>query len=86
MTLLDISGPILLGQNGTEWQWRRKAWNPEFSSNSLSKYVEMISKACEQVIETLKETAPPKEVQVVPLFVELTMWVFCCIVLGIRVD
>ncbi len=24
----DISGPILLGQSGTEWQWRRKAWNP----------------------------------------------------------
>ncbi len=21
----DISGPILLGQNGAEWQWRRKA-------------------------------------------------------------
>ncbi|MDF5733191.1 MAG: cytochrome P450 [Rhizonema sp. PD38] len=82
----DLAGPILLGQNGTEWQWRRKAWNPEFSSNSLSRYVEMISKACSQVIETLKETAPPKEVQVDPLFVELTMRVICCIVLGIPVD
>ncbi|MBW4688901.1 MAG: cytochrome P450 [Komarekiella atlantica HA4396-MV6] len=82
----DISGPILLGQNGAEWQWRRKAWNPEFSSSGLSKYVEMISQACEQVIETLKETAPPKEVQVDPLFVELTMRVISCLVLGIPID
>ncbi len=82
----DISGPILLGQNGGEWQWRRKAWNPEFSSTSLFKYVEIISQACEQVIERLKETAPPKEVQVDPLFVELTMRVISCLVLGIPVD
>ncbi len=82
----DIGGPILLGQTGTEWQWRRKAWNPEFSSSSLSKYVEIISQACEQVIEILKEAAPPKEVQVDPLFVELTMRVISCLVLGIPVD
>jgi len=82
----DISGPILLGQNGAEWQWRRKAWNPEFSSSGLSKYVEIISQACEQVIERLKETAPKQEVQVDPLFVELTMRVISCLVLGIPVD
>jgi len=82
----DISGPILLGQNGAEWQWRRKAWNPEFSSSGLFKYVEIISQACEQVIERLKETAPTKEVQVDPLFVELTMRVISCLVLGIPVD
>lgn len=82
----DISGPILLGQNGAEWQWRRKAWNPEFSSNGLSKYVEIIDRACEQVIDRLKEAAPPKEVQVDPLFVELTMRVISCLVLGIPVD
>ena len=82
----DISGPILLGQNGAEWQWRRKAWNPEFSSSGLLKYVYMIAHACEQVIERLKEAAPPKEVQVDPLFVELTMRVISCLVLGIPVD
>jgi unspecific monooxygenase len=32
----DISGSIMLGETGTEWQWRRKAWNPEFSSSNLS--------------------------------------------------
>ncbi len=82
----DISGPILLGQNGSEWQWRRRAWNPEFTSSGLSKYVEIISQVCKQVIDRLKETAPPKEVQVDPLFVELTMRVICCLVLGISVD
>ncbi len=82
----DISGPILLGENGAQWQWRRKAWNPEFSSSSLCKYVEIINQACEQVIEKLKQTPLPKEVQVDPLFVELTMRVICCLVLGISVD
>ncbi|MCC5600246.1 cytochrome P450 [Nostoc favosum] len=81
----DISGPILLGQNGSEWQYRRKAWNPEFSSSGLSKYVEIISQACEQVIEKIQSAASP-EVQVDPLFVELTMRVISSLVLGIPVD
>ncbi len=81
----DISGPILLGQNGSEWQYRRKAWNPEFSSSGLSKYVEVISQACEQVIEKIQSAASP-EVQVDPLFVELTMRVISSLVLGIPVD
>ncbi|MEA5592987.1 cytochrome P450 [Rivularia sp. UHCC 0363] len=82
----DIGGPILLGQQGTEWQWRRKAWNPEFSSSSLSKYVEIISQACEQIIEKIREAESSKEVQVDPLFVELTMRVISHIVLGIPVN
>jgi unspecific monooxygenase len=82
----DISGPILLGQSGAEWQWRRKAWNPEFSSSSLFKYIEIISQACEQVIESIKEAASPQEVQVDSLFVELTMRVISCLVLGIPVN
>ncbi len=82
----DMSGPILLGQTGAEWQWRRRAWNPEFGSSGISKYVEVIRQACEQVVETIKEAAPPKEVQVDPLFVELTMRVISCLVFGIPVD
>ncbi|WP_413199922.1 cytochrome P450 [Nostoc piscinale] len=82
----DITSPIMIGETGAEWQWRRKAWNPEFSSSNLSKYVEIISQACEQVITTIKEAAPPKEIQVDPLFVELTMRVISCLVLGIPVD
>lgn len=86
----DIGGPILLGQQGTEWQWRRKVWNPEFSSSSISKYVEIINQACEQAIKKIQETVPAKEiqgeVQVDPLFVDLTMRVICCLVFGIPVN
>ncbi|WP_414542864.1 cytochrome P450 [Nostoc sp. CCY0012] len=82
----DIGGPILLGQNGAEWQWRRKAWNPEFSSSGLSRYVEIINQACEQVIEKLKAAPPLKEVQIDPLFIELTMRVISSLMLGIPVD
>jgi cytochrome P450 len=82
----DIVGPILFGQNGSQWQWRRRAWNLEFSSNSLSKYVDIISQAGAQVIDRLKETTSPTEIQVDPLFVELTMRAISCIVLGIPVD
>ncbi|MGB3208530.1 MAG: cytochrome P450 [Crinalium sp.] len=82
----DLAGPILIGQNGSEWQWRRKAWNPEFSSSSLSKYIDIINQACEQIIEQIKETTPSQAVKVDPLFVELTMRVISCLVLGIPVD
>ncbi|MEG4130190.1 cytochrome P450 [Microcoleus sp. Pol11C1] len=82
----DMSGSIMLGETATEWQWRRQAWNPEFSSSNISKYLEIISQACEQVIETLKQVAPPKEVEVDPVFVELTMRVISSFVLGIPVD
>lgn len=82
----DITGsPILLGETGTEWQWRRKAWNPEFSSSNLSKYLKIINQACEQVLDTLRENTS-SYVEVDPLFVELTMRVISCLVLGIPVD
>ncbi|MGB6301750.1 MAG: cytochrome P450 [Rivularia sp. (in: cyanobacteria)] len=82
----DVGGPILFGQQGSEWQWRRKAWNPEFSSSSISKYVEIINQACEQVVEKIHETAAPREIQTDPLFVELTMRIICCLVFGIPVN
>ena len=82
----DISGPILLGETEAEWQWRRKAWNPEFNSSSLSKYLKIVNQACEQVIETVKEVPPESYVEVDPLFVELTMRVICYLVLGIPLD
>ena len=82
----DISGPILLGQDGSEWQWRRKAWNPEFTASGLSKYIEVINQGCSQVIETVREAESSEAVQVDPLFVELTMKVISCLMLGIPVD
>ncbi len=82
----DMSGPILIGQDGTQWQWRRRAWNPEFISSGLSKYIEVINQGCSQVIETVKEAESSEAVQVDPLFVELTMRVISCLMLGIPVD
>lgn len=82
----DIGGPILLGQQGSEWQWRRKAWNPEFSSSNLSKYVEIINQACEQVVEEIQEAELLQEIRVDPVFVELTMRVICCLVFGVPVN
>ena len=82
----DLSGSILLGETGTEWQWRRKAWNPEFSASGISKYTEVILQACTQVTDRLKAATPSEEVQVDPLFVELTMGVIACLMLGIPVD
>ncbi|WP_424095768.1 cytochrome P450 [Moorena producens] len=78
--------PVLVGQNGSEWQWRRQAWNPEFSSRGLSKYFNIINLACEQVIARLQQDAPQTEVKVDFLFVELTMKVISSLVLGIPVD
>ncbi|KST64973.1 cytochrome P450 [Mastigocoleus testarum] len=82
----DISGPILLGQHGTNWQWRRKAWNPGFTANALSKYLEIVDESCSQVVENIKKSKPSEAVRVDPLFVELTLKVISCLVLGIPVD
>lgn len=82
----DIAGPILLGQTGSEWQWRRKAWNPEFSSSGISKYMDIISQGCEQTIRTIKATESPEAICVDPLFIELTMRVISSLLLGIPID
>ncbi|MGK7877310.1 MAG: cytochrome P450 [Xenococcaceae cyanobacterium] len=82
----DISGPILLGQSGSEWQWRRKAWNPEFSASGLSRYIGVVHQACSQVTDTIRAAAPLETIAIDDLFVELTMGVIACLLLGIPVD
>lgn len=82
----DISGPILLGQDGAEWQWRRKVWNPEFSSSALARYMDVINQACAQVTDKISAAAPSESIQMDALFVELTMRVITCLLLGIPVD
>ncbi|ELR97209.1 cytochrome P450 [Gloeocapsa sp. PCC 73106] len=76
-------GAVIIGQDGKEWQWRRMAWNPEFSSSGLSKHIDIIDQACTQVIEKIRATPSGETILVDPLFVELTMRVTCCLVLGI---
>ena len=83
----DISGPILLGQSGAEWQWRRKAWNPEFSPIGISAYIGVVEEACSQITNKIRETTLSSEIIPVDrLFVELTMRVIASLLLGIPVD
>ena len=82
----DITGPILLGMSGSEWKWRRKAWNPEFSASGLAPYISVVHPASLQVVKTLKEAGPSEEVQIDALFVELTMRIIASLLLGIPVD
>ncbi|MGF1487488.1 MAG: cytochrome P450 [Prochloraceae cyanobacterium] len=83
----DISGPILLGQDGADWQWRRKTWNPEFTSKALSKHILILEKVSNDLILKIKQNISSKKVvKVDELFVELTMRVIASLLLGIPVD
>ena len=82
----DMSGPILLRQTGSEWQWRRKVWNPEFTSSAISQYINVVQQACSQITAKIEDSDPSETIPVDPLFVELTMRVIACLVLGIPVD
>lgn len=82
----DISGPILIGQSGQEWKWRRKAWNPEFSPSGVSQYATVVQQACDQITEKIAAAEPSTAVKVDPLFVELTMRVISALLLGIPVN
>jgi unspecific monooxygenase len=83
----DISGPILLGQSGTEWQWRRKAWNPEFSPIGISAYIDVVEQACTQITNKISVVASSSDpILVDRIFVELTMRVIASLLLGIPVD
>lgn len=82
----DLTGPIMIGQQGKEWEWRRKTWNPEFNPKGISKYIDVINQGCSQVIEDIQKIQSLKEVKVDPLFVELTMRIICFLVLGVPID
>ncbi|MFM1841545.1 MAG: hypothetical protein RLZZ490_276 [Cyanobacteriota bacterium] len=82
----DISGPILLGLEGEDWKWRRKAWNPEFTATSVARYAEMVGQACQLISQRIEQAPAGKPVEVDPLFVELTMRVIAYLLLGIPLD
>ncbi|MBD1919175.1 MULTISPECIES: cytochrome P450 [Cyanophyceae] len=82
----DLMGPIMIGQDGPEWQWRRKAWNPEFSSSGVSHYFALVDQACHRTVTQLQATLPGEPVPMDPPFVELTMRVIAALVLGIPID
>ncbi|MGG6240099.1 cytochrome P450 [Nodosilinea sp. AN01ver1] len=82
----ELMGPIMIGKDGAEWQWRRKAWNPEFSSSGINHYLALVDQACHQTVKQLQAAPPGEPVPVDPLFVELTMRVIAALVLGIPID
>lgn len=79
-------GPIMIGAEGAAWQWRRKAWSPEFSSSGVNHYFALVDRACTQAIAQVKATPAGEPVPVDPIFVELTMRVISALVLGIPID
>ena len=82
-----FGGPILIQQEGSEWQWRRQTFNQSFTSSHLSAYFELVYQSCMQVIEILQgATQEQKVIQVDPLFAELTMRLICRLMLGIPLD
>ena len=82
----DISGPILLGESGSEWKWRRKAWNPNFTQGGLAQYREVVNGACARAKASIRQGLVSGEVRADEVFVELTMRVIACLLLGIPVD
>ena len=82
----DLRGPILIGEEGQEWQWRRKAWNPEFTAGSITPHLPAIQQACARVLETIRATPPGEAVRLDPLFVDMAMRVIAQLVLGIPID
>ncbi len=82
----EIMGPIMIGQDGAEWQWRRKAWSPEFSSSGVGHYLALVDQACGQSLTQLQAAPTGAPVPVDPIFVELTMRVIAALVLGIPID
>ncbi len=82
-----FGGPIMIQQEGSEWQWRRQTYNRSFTSSHLSGYFEIVERACLQVVETLQGAADKQKVILVdPLFAELTMRIICRLMLGIPLD
>ena len=82
-----FGSPVMIQQEGSEWQWRRQTFNQSFTSSHLSAYFELIYQGCMQVIEILQgATQEQKVIQVDPLFAELTMRLICRLMLGIPLD
>ncbi|MGF1490118.1 MAG: cytochrome P450 [Prochloraceae cyanobacterium] len=82
-----LGAPVMIQQEGESWQWRRQTHNKNFHSAYLKDYSQIVSQACEQIIDICKTKASKQEtIEVDPLFSELTMRIICRLVLGITLD
>lgn len=79
----DGRGPILIGEEGPEWQWRRRAWNPEFTAASITAHLPLLQQASAQVLERIGQETPGQAVALDPLFVDMAMRVIAALMLGI---
>jgi unspecific monooxygenase len=79
----DMRGPILIGEEGPEWQWRRRAWNPEFTAASSATHLPLLVQASARVLQRLEQVAPGQTIPLDPLFVEMAMRVIAALMLGI---
>ncbi|MEA5399474.1 cytochrome P450 [Synechococcus sp. BA-124 BA4] len=82
----DMRGPILIGEEGPAWQWRRRAWNPEFTTTSVAAHLPLLQQASAQVLERLEQAPAGQAIALDPLFVELAMRVIAALMLGIPVE
>ncbi|WP_255441396.1 cytochrome P450 [Synechococcus sp. BSA11S] len=82
----DMHGPILIGEEGAQWKWRRRAWNPEFTTASTAAHLPLLLQASEGVIERIRQASPGEAVALDPLFVEMAMRVIAALMLGIPVQ
>ena len=79
----DIRGPILIGEEGAEWQWRRRAWNPGFTAASSAAHLPLLVQASSQVLERIARAPAGQAIALDPLFVEMAMRVIATLMLGI---
>lgn len=82
----DMRGPILIGEDGPGWQWRRRAWNPEFTTASIAGHLPLLQQASAQVLERIEQATPGQSIALDPLFVEMAMRVIAALMLGIPVQ
>ncbi|MFQ6537823.1 MULTISPECIES: cytochrome P450 [Aphanothece] len=79
----DMRGPILIGEEGAEWQWRRRSWNPGFTAASTAAHLPLLEQASAQVLERIAQAPAGQAIALDPLFVEMAMRVIATLMLGI---
>ncbi|AOX00584.1 cytochrome P450 [Moorena producens PAL-8-15-08-1] len=83
----DVFGVHIGNQVGEAWKWRRQTAAPAFRASRFTQKFDLIRQGCQQVITQLQSSAQTgKEVQVDPLFVDLTMNIIAYFFLGVTFD
>ncbi len=82
-----FGGETIIEQEGKEWQWRRQTFNQSLTASHLNAYLKIICQGCQQVTDIFKDAAKnDRQIQVDPIFAELTMKLIACFFLGIPLN